>query len=1822
MPEPLTEAQQQALERMRKERPEAYQRFMAARERMPDPTPAPTPAPAPEAPPQGVSEEQTQALERMRTERPEAYQRFMAARERVSVAPTEAGGVAPSSSEPPVSVSGPLDQYKTTVTRGQTGFFGYGAGETGKYAGASAVDLSKARASLVNARMTNKVDEFQVQNKRKPTLEEAREMRAMVKLDVASDLQKWMAESRNQGSNTLFYDPDPYGKIQARAKAAEESFLGLGRLTAPIRQSFEGVDIAFSESSSGFPETHTYNEGDAWGNFEWFSRLSLGTWYLTALKAAGKEDLGTEVLGPLGLPAKLALSLPDVARVWGTEEHLKLIGEGHESFSLIDQGMNLAIPKGGATDKIMSNLTQPVFGADASTALNYGTAFVLSLFDPDALLLVGPAGKVGRVGKAAAVAGAVRAAGVALPSLPAAAKTTDAASRVPPRATTVGDIASVISKDAARSIGIDRGLDVYSQAEDAMEAALAAGKGNQEAFEAAREAIYEVAGPRAQVYLDNLEFRMRAMLTDRSPVSSQLDEAIRRGIAQQRRSEQVYGTSAQIEAALDEAIAPGVRRPVDPVVSERARLQAEKKTLEGLRPIAEEVRDQTRAFHAAGEALDAASAKARASVKGADKLEGRTLTEIDAQLAGVRERYARARSVESRPAGAVSRRPPTVKQVELSRELTSEHLKRVQYTLLANDIQSALDALTTVKGMMGTTRLSKAARNLINDPDAAKALDSAIESKFAQVDTLSKELYTLSSEAEGAGVASAKRAKSRELQMAWREFTNLANQAARSGSEAGEQALRNLSGATKSALKQSQEKYDELLAKGKKQKHLKKTLEGLDARNSADLGRVTKYTTKLAKSRRNEEMVAGAMRDSLRTIKEQYLTLKVDPTDVDSAAIALQIERTLFEGAHVYAGSLGRFLAGTRDKVFYPFFAGWRKKYAFTTNEQVANALNDSLGMLRYGLHELAEVASMVPKGATAHKAVIKYLTSVDSLPKRGGGVSTYNAVGGESISGRMAPWEEAYDLLMNLTAPYDKAKKAQAAAEADTAHQAVVALSKMFIKDGSALAREDSGALLGIVRNSLKSSGGDFEKFMEAMQKGTGGLLRYGATASDVSIDKAYNIAAQSVMSLSAIRRASARMTSFALDSIAESEKIPRERLAQALTNAANPSKMGEGFEDALLVFEKMGMRYDLLNHYKRSQKIGKTGIQAFGDGTGTAAFLPRQFISAMEAQVSKIVKSSDFYKQSDQTADVAALEGFARFYGHLVSASLVTGLIFPKPQHFTTIVVGNFAQTWAREGFSTAVRSQARALDPRGMQIPLKPYVPASLDFLPGPIGAWAKENRTRMAQALGAPEANVLPTPLVVMNPYVNEIYDTRLMPDSMVLRAPDGTEIGTAGEIRKTMVENGVLSSFIGATSLKEVLLRKANGDGWLAKAARMASMPKQTYAAVADVVEQRQRVALYLDLVVNKKLNPAEAAERVKQSLYDWNSPMGEFEERFIARIAMFWHFQKRALGQAASILASPFTEGGFGGQGKFRNMSGIAAKLTGGEASAAAHVKDMAKVKQMVQTAQRGAVDEETQKDAALKRVYPQWAAGPGSKHFMYTEKMDPNFAKAYEDATGKKVTHQAYTLPSLTPLEMVNTYLTFGEAVFAGMLQGKGIGGKFAEGVVWPTAEFAVDQSGQIAGPAMEEIARTTLGVDKRVDQIRWSEKDRSYYKLADKWALETLSMLGLMNVSEDREKPGALRLTPAGGAVYGMMSPLSFELNNAIGPLLEEGLIEDEEARSALRVLAQYSGIYRRYYYNPEEILEWDAKETKGRITTAAGKRREAGRAPMGYREMLEQE
>jgi hypothetical protein len=1752
----------------------------------------------------------------MRTERPEAYQRFMAARERMSVAPTEAGGAAPSSSEPPASVSGPLAEYRTTVTRGETGFFGYGAGETGKYVGASAVDLSKARASLVNARMTNKVDEFQVKNKRKPTVEEAREMRAMVKLDVASDLQKWMAQSRDQGSNTLFYDPDPYGKIEARAKAAEESFLGLGRITAPIRQSFEGVDIAFSESGSGFPETHTYNEGDAWGSFEWFSRLSLGTWYLTALRAAGKEDLSTEVLGPLALPAKLALSLPDVAKVWGTEEHLKLIGEGQEAFSLVDQGMNLAIPKGGAMDKIMSNLTQPVFGTDASTVLNYGTAFALSLFDPDALLLAGGVGKVGKVAKGVGLAAVAKAADVPLPSLPAAAKTTDAASQVPPRATTVGDIASVVSKNAAMSIGIDRGLDVYTKAEDAFEAALAAGKSNKEAYAEAQAAMREVAGPRAEVYFDTLEFRLRAMLTDKAPVSKQLDEATRRGARELRTSEQVYGTSAQIEAALDEAMAPGVRRPVDPVRSERAKLQAQKKALESDLEIATKVDTEIKAFTKAGDSLPDATAKARASVDADDVLAGRSVADVQAELADVNKQLRVAKSVEKRPAGKVSRRPPSAQQVQLSRELTSEHLKRVQYTLLANDIQAALDALKSVKGMMGTTRASKAARALADDPKAAQALDDAIESKFADVLNLREELYKLSSEADPTQVEALRAAKNDEYQKAWREFTNLANQVARSGSERSERTLENFAVAVEAGLKQSQKRYDNLLETGRKQKHLRNTVEGADRINAADLKRVTKYT-KEKKALRNEEMVAGAMRDSLRTLKEQYLTLKVDPTDVDSAAIAMQVERTLFEGAHVYAGSLGKFLAGTRDNVFYPFFAGWRKKYAFTTDEQVANALNDSLGMLRYGLHELAEVAATVPKGETARKAVVKFLTSVDSLPKRGGNVSVYNTVGGESISGQMAPWEEAYDLLMNLTAPYDRAKKAKAAANADTAHQAVVALSKMFIKDGSALAREDSGALLGIVRNSLKSSGGDFEAFMEAMQKGTGGLLRSGATASDVSIDKAYNIAAQSVMSLSAIRRASVRMTNFALDSIAESEKIPRERLAQALNNAANPSAMGEGFEDALLVFEKMGMRYDLLNHYKSSQKIGKTGIQAFGDGTGQAAFLPRQFMSALDAEVSKIIKSSDFYKQSDQTADVHFLERFARFYGHLVSASLVTGLIFPKPQHFTTIVAGNFAQVWAREGFSTAARMQARALGGT-----IKPYTPASLDFLPGPIGAWAKQNRVAMAQKLGAPEANVLPTPLTIMNPYVNEIYDTRILPDNVMLRAPDGTPVGTAGEIRKTMVENGVLSSFIGATSLKEVLIRKANGDGWLAKAAKMAGMPKQTYAAVADVVEQRQRVALYLDLVVNKKLNPAEAAERVKQSLYDWNSPMGEFEERFIAKIAMFWHFQKRALGQAASILASPFVEGGMGGQGKLRNMSGIAAKLAGGEASAAAHVKDMAKLKQMVQTAQRGAVEEETQKDAALKRAYPQWAAGPGSKHFMYTEKMDPNFAKAYEDATGKKVTHQAYTLPSATPLEMINVYLTFGEAVFAGMMQGKGIGGKFAEGVVWPTAEFVVDQSGQIAGPAMEEIARTTLGVDKRVDQVRWSEKDRSYYKLADKKALETLSMLGLMDVSEDREKPGALRLTPAGAAVYSMMSPLSFELNNAIGPLLEEGLIEDEEARSALRLLAQYSGIYRRYYYNPEEILEWDAKETKGRITTAAGKRREAGRAPMGYREMVEQE
>jgi len=365
-----------------------------------------------------------------------------------------------------------------------------------------------------------------------------------------------------------------------------------------------------------------------------------------------------------------------------------------------------------------------------------------------------------------------------------------------------------------------------------------------------------------------------------------------------------------------------------------------------------------------------------------------------------------------------------------------------------------------------------------------------------------------------------------------------------------------------------------------------------------------------------------------------------------------------------------------------------------------------------------------------------------------------------------------------------------------------------------------------------------------------------------------------------------------------------------------------------------------------------------------------------------------------------------------------------------------------------------------------------------------------------------------------------------------------------------------------------------------RAMDVAKTPKRAYADAADALEQRQRVAMFLDLVVNKKIDPAEAATRVKAALYDWNSPLSKFEREGLSRILMFWTFQRKALGQGANILMSAFdpTKG----------------QLTGAlkNSSAYAKTKDMSKTVRTFQVMQRDAQQQEAEESDAFSRVYPWWAAKAGSKEWMYTEKMDPRLEASLYAMTGKRATHEAYTLPAFTPLEMTNIYFELAKTALSSGLTPAGL----ASGLTAAGGQFLTASGGRISGPSMEALFNSLTGKSKE----QWRVTGGNEYSMVDRKIVGSLRALGLVGAYNDKEKNGAVRLTPTGQAAYAFISPLSYEAVQFLEPMAELGALDQDWKSGLVRMARQWSGIYRSYYYDAEKIVEQDVKAS----TKAAGR------------------
>ena len=596
----------------------------------------------------------------------------------------------------------------------------------------------------------------------------------------------------------------------------------------------------------------------------------------------------------------------------------------------------------------------------------------------------------------------------------------------------------------------------------------------------------------------------------------------------------------------------------------------------------------------------------------------------------------------------------------------------------------------------------------------------------------------------------------------------------------------------------------------------------------------------------------------------------------------------------------------------------------------------------------------------------------------------------------------------------------------------------------------------------------------------------------------------------------------------------------------------------------------------------VGQTSaaLKAVEVTDGKFALIPTALIESISENLTKVTKElAEFNPKGDQPGlQLAnALSGMARLW----RTSLTTGLIFPNPVHFTNIFFGNFSQIWASEDFSTAVRISAQTLKPH------VPYFGGKVDNIL--IEGQAKYGNNRALSS----------TYNAMLNPHVNGFFNRAMAKDSDKIYDAAGKLIGTWGEVREGAAKHGVLSSFAG-TDLRQALSKsmKKRVEGsplQRAKATVWHDLVKgDAYSKFAETIEQRQRVALYLDLIARKGMSPEQAATNVKKALYDWDAPLSTLEAGYLNNIFLFWRFWKLSIGQAARHLTDPFVKPPTNTTDliKYSLFQKSPVSRTLAQSRLAMAAPELAYDKQMSDIEDRIEEGTATDRDrymALLSMVYPSWRKG-GNKVFLYNYPLDFQAADQYSRVFGKDVTHEAVTMPGLTMLDTYGLiFSTLGNLSGVAATTGRlAVGDPMIEksDVIQRAGDLLIDPVQELANPAVEEVVGEIK--DRLMGNTYEYKQIKTRLKPSERWTLGLLDKMLSSGLLEQKVggDPNTVYANKLLMDVYRMTPTLGTQLSRNFDPFIEVAE-QDEYAKGVMHILKQLTGIAKTYSYNPEKEL-----------------------------------
>ena len=799
-------------------------------------------------------------------------------------------------------------------------------------------------------------------------------------------------------------------------------------------------------------------------------------------------------------------------------------------------------------------------------------------------------------------------------------------------------------------------------------------------------------------------------------------------------------------------------------------------------------------------------------------------------------------------------------------------------------------------------------------------------------------------------------------------------------------------------------------------------------------------------------------------------------------------------------------------------------------------------------------------------------------------------------------------------------------------------ALSRIWVKDGTVMPDVGETALMsaavrlieeakliddeGVRRLALSFD--EFERAMlaatvelEQVHALTGRLVRH-RRGEEV---RAMGYAAQLIGAAASIQRATDTMS---LRMVGVTEETVHN-VRRFLEN--NEGAINEGFDEVYQLFARMGLPPKTIEQASAIGKKFERGILAIRDSEGRLGAFPYEWHHHIVKEVQPLMKR--WMEVSERTKDTLPVRVW-EFMGTMMRiwrTSVTSGVMVISPRYLASNSFGLISQIGLEDRFRTAFKAIAQG----GAAAAMESWpVQAMRKVLPEAMGRAIDEPYLRALDANSGNAKGLLGSITnAIYNPCISAVYDTRRFGDDATLPGPHGVKMG---QLRTWLIEQGVLTSQA-SENMMEIMSRASRLSNesrkwtlpWLASEVRRGykaddpttlqpggiigaakafgaagakfwSAPVkhldergQVIAGLADAVEQRQRVALYTDLVVNRGMHPEEAGRVVREAAYDWNHAGTEDEAKLLGPLVLFYRAMKLMYRQGIRHAFDPFIRGFRGESPKV--VGGSIAKLRGLEGTtenigeyyvgAMYDLLDYEKDVLPLKDTNREAYDARLA-EWQMQQSSPWWLAG-GQRMWMGSSVLSEEQRTAAQAARGKPATHIATTMPSHTVLEFVGHVYASGMGL-AALATGRMTPGEAARRVGTSLAELG----GPGAGEGIQAVVDAFLGTSPgayRGDPNRLVPLRAHEQVLAEHFP-------DMLHAQYDPEKNAwevpshvatRLRLTPV----------LGTELLNYGTPIadIRAGMVPEEDSAAAY-YLRQVSGLGRTYPFDPAKELENKSK------------------------------